>query len=104
MGRAAFGNKHALLAGAALLVLAMTTPAGAREVPNGSYLQSCRNIEIHGDTLVADCLRVDGRWSRSGLDVGRCRGDIANNNGELVCPRRDHDHRYDDDRRGPYDR
>ncbi|HLG86967.1 MAG TPA: CVNH domain-containing protein [Alphaproteobacteria bacterium] len=99
-----------LLAGAALLILAVATPARAQGFPDGSYVETCRNMEMHGDTLVADCLRRDGQWARSGLDLDRCRGgDIANLDGQLACRRRGHhrdddDRRYDDDRRGPYDR
>ena len=109
MWQAAFANKSGLLAGA-LLVLTMATPARAQGVPEGSYLETCRNVEMHGDTLVADCQRRDGRWDRSGLDMDRCRGgDIANLDGQLACHRGHHHHddddrRHDDDRRGPYDR
>lgn len=59
-----------------------------RGVPRGSYVQTCRDIQMHGDRLIATCQAEDGRWYRTELDdVDRCRGDISNNNGRLVCGR-----------------
>jgi hypothetical protein len=78
-------NKGGLLAAAALLLSAMAAPAHAQDVPRGSYLQTCTHVETHGDRLVADCMRVDGRWSRTALDLDRCGGGIANINGRLTC-------------------
>jgi hypothetical protein len=34
---------------------------------------------------MADCLRTDGRWSRTALDLDRCVGGIANIDGRLTC-------------------
>jgi len=66
--------------------IAWTAPAQAQGMPQGSYLQSCRDIGIQGDTLVAVCRTVDGRAQRTALDaVSRCVGDIGNNNGNLQC-------------------
>ena len=60
-------------------------PAQAQPAPQGSYLESCRHIAMRGDTLFANCRRIDGSWQRTAVDVDRCRGDIANINGHLRC-------------------
>jgi hypothetical protein len=52
MSKLTFANKCGLLAGAAMLISAMAVPAHAQNVPPGSYLQSCRNVETQGDRLV----------------------------------------------------
>ncbi len=69
--------------------LACAQTAQAQSTPQGSYLRSCAGAHVEGGALVARCQRDDGRENRSILaDVGGCRGDIANVNGQLVC--RDH--------------
>jgi hypothetical protein len=97
MNRIALAKKCGLLAGAVMLISAMAASARDRDVPPGSYLETCRNAHIEGDRLVADCLRRDGSVSRSVLDLDRCEGGIANLDGRLTCNWKDH-HR-DDDRR-----
>jgi hypothetical protein len=70
----------------ALLLAAIAWSAQAQGLPQGSYLQSCGNVGIQGDTLVAVCLTADGRERRTSLpSVSRCTGEIANNNGQLQC-------------------
>lgn len=65
-------------------------------LPNGSYRQTCRNIEVDRDDLDAECQDRNGRYRDTQLDdYRRCRGDIANDNGTLRCNRADDD---DDDR------
>jgi hypothetical protein len=55
-------------------------------VPNGSYTQSCQEIHAHGDDLEARCQTADGNWHKTKLDdYQKCRGDIANENGNLRC-------------------
>jgi hypothetical protein len=77
-----FGVLTALL----LAGIAWSAPAQAQGMPQGSYLQSCRDIGVQGDTLVAVCRTADGRGQRSALaTVNRCVGDIGNNNGNLQC-------------------
>src|SRR5207248_9998810 len=34
--------------------------ASAQGVPRGSYLRTCENVYIRGDTLIATCRRADG--------------------------------------------
>jgi CVNH domain len=72
----------ALLAGAICV-----QPAHAQPVPQGSYINSCRNIGMRGDRLFANCRRIDGTWRRTALDVADCVGDIGNLNGRLSCNR-----------------
>ncbi len=67
------------------------TRRGGRQVPRGSYVQTCRNIYVRGDTLRASCQSNDGHWRWSQLnDWDDCRGGIVNDNGHLVC-RKDRD-------------
>ena len=57
-----------------------------RGLPGGSYAQTCRNVVLRGNQLAGECMTTDRRWLSTSLDdVFRCRGDIANNNGQLIC-------------------
>jgi hypothetical protein len=77
-----FGATAAIL----LAVTAWSVPAQAQGVPRGSYLRSCQDIGVRGDTLFAVCRTVDGYSQRTSLpQVSRCVGDIGNNNGNLQC-------------------
>ena len=52
----------------------------------GSYTQTCRDIERHGNTLEATCQARDGSWHDTALrHANKCRGDIVNDNGDLRC-------------------
>ena len=79
------GISYAAIAGAAMLLSSAAIPAQAQGVPGGSYLQSCTNVRMFGDRLVAECRRADGSWDRSALNVSRCIGGLANANGQLTC-------------------
>src|SRR5271166_6113 len=71
---------------AAMFVL--TSLSAYAQVPQGSYLRSCRDIKMQGQTLAAVCRRADGREQSSSLaEVHRCTGDIGNINGVLQCNR-----------------
>lgn len=60
--------------------------AYAQGTPQGSYLRSCTNVSVGGDTLSASCRRADGREDRTALSgFRRCVGDIGNSNGALQC-------------------
>ena len=75
---------------AALLVLMLSGLAATAhaQVPRGSYLHSCTDVRMRGDTLIAVCRRADGRMQRALLaDIDRCVGDIGNQDGVLVCNR-----------------
>ncbi|HEU4414101.1 MAG TPA: CVNH domain-containing protein [Candidatus Angelobacter sp.] len=77
--------------GAMLAALFLFHPSKARaaamdDYPPGTYQQTCRDIGMRGDDLVARCRDVRGRWRNAALDrPDRCWGDISNNNGRLVC-------------------
>lgn len=83
--------KNAIIAIAGFVLaglLSSTTVAYARQVPQGSYAQSCRDIRMVDGTLLAFCRQPDGRWDMSALArVGTCVGDIGNKNGVLACNR-----------------
>jgi hypothetical protein len=54
--------------------------------PNGSYVQSCKEIHASGDDLHARCQTTDGGWHNTKLDdYNKCHGDIINDNGDLRC-------------------
>jgi hypothetical protein len=60
--------------------------AQAQGVPQGSYLRTCTNVGVRGETLTAVCRNADGRQVQTSLPgVNRCVGDIGNNNGSLQC-------------------
>jgi len=67
---------------------AYSGPSGYLPVngPNGSYVQSCKEIQAKGDDLHARCQTNDGSWHNTKLDdYNKCHGDIINDNGDLHC-------------------
>jgi hypothetical protein len=83
MKSAAIGFAGLALAG--MLALGSAS-AAAQGLPQGSYLQTCRDAHIERGSLVAVCRSVDGRWNPTGLpDPYRCNGRIDNINGVLRC-------------------
>ncbi len=73
----------------AAFVVALPEDAAAQNLPGGSWSQSCRNAQLRGDQLYAQCRGRDGNWHNTRIDIDRCGrgGTLANNNGELVCER-----------------
>ncbi|HYL09159.1 MAG TPA: CVNH domain-containing protein [Candidatus Acidoferrales bacterium] len=58
-------------------------------LPRGSYPQTCRNIHVRGDVLLAQCQATDGRWVEAVLDdFDQCTGEIVNDNGDLHCTKK----------------
>ncbi len=54
--------------------------------PSGDYVQTCRNIQVNGNSLQAECQKRDGNWRRTSLDnLNQCSGGIINNDGRLQC-------------------
>ena len=100
--------RHILLAtaAAATALLGLSAPALAQPGPRppgppGSYLQTCRGVSAEGGVISAECMDVRGRWQRTTLAFGPCRGDISNQNGTLACmapPAADNRERREDDR------
>lgn len=65
-------------------------------VPRGSYRETCRRARVSEGTLTAECVDRNGNWRYAELvNFRACQGDIANQNGRLVC--RDDDDDGDDD-------
>jgi len=63
---------------------------GGNWLPPGNYKQSCRNINVEGNILQAQCQRANGSWRFTSLDYEDCYNDITNQNGRLQCGRRHH--------------
>ena len=82
------GSALAAIAGAAMLLPLAAAPAAA-QVPGGSYMQTCRDIDRRGDRVIATCRTEEGRWNRTSIaNVDRCAGGLANADGRLVCQTR----------------
>jgi len=60
-------------------------PPAAAQPPRGSFQQSCRSVRERAGILTAQCRDERGRWRETSLRYRDCRGDIGNNNGQLVC-------------------
>ncbi len=55
-------------------------------VPEGSFRSTCNNESVYRGTLSADCKTRSGERRHSILQYFyECRGDIANDDGYLVC-------------------
>ena len=55
-------------------------------IPAGTYTQTCRNVSVQGDRLVAECQKRNGDWRQTSLDdFQRCTSAPANDDGRLVC-------------------
>ena len=68
------------------LAAASLAPAAAQYAPSGSYQQSCTNIRVSGNELIARCTNPQGQRVRSTIALDSCRGgDIVNSNGQLAC-------------------
>lgn len=77
-----------ILAVAATFALGLGSLANAQSIPPGSYQQTCKNVDFHGDTLAANCQDSSGHWHDASLhDVARCQSDIINDDGSLRCSR-----------------
>ncbi|MCL8381182.1 CVNH domain-containing protein [Xanthobacter aminoxidans] len=85
------GARDRLLSGALAvlgwMLAAGLSPAAAQSVPPGSYLSSCRQVQVRfGHDLAAFCPNRAGRDVVTRLDnFPACRGDIANVDGRLTC-------------------
>ena len=91
MGQPIIRHLPAAFAAIFLLLAGLLQPAAAAQnAPLGSYLLSCRNVQVQsllggsGTNLVASCRTNDGRYVQSMLP-NNCSGDISNVNGQLTC-------------------
>jgi hypothetical protein len=56
------------------------------QLPQGSFRNSCNDIRMAGDTLIAFCPKGDGTWQTTAIGpASQCVGDIQNVNGQLSC-------------------
>ncbi|HEU4417188.1 MAG TPA: CVNH domain-containing protein [Candidatus Angelobacter sp.] len=55
-------------------------------LPPGSYLATCKDVQMQGTTLRASCNDGKDRWVAARLsEAQKCTGDISNQNGSLRC-------------------
>lgn len=54
--------------------------------PGGSWRDTCRNIDLRGSYLSAQCRDGGGSWSGTSIDLRDCRSNrVGNRDGRLVC-------------------
>lgn len=62
------------------------TTSSAQGIPQGTYQQTCNNVTVNGDTLIANCQDANGTWRPTQLPgFQRCTSEISNDNGNLRC-------------------
>lgn len=61
---------------------------GYGQLPGGNWRFSCRDIFVRNGALYAECRRNNGSWEDASIRLGRCRGPLVNDNGNLECARR----------------
>ena len=68
----------------------IATSAEARERPRGDWPRYCKDADIRGDWLEADCRKEGGGWRRNTrINFDDCPGnEVTVRNGYLVCERR----------------
>jgi hypothetical protein len=67
---------------------AMTSNQQASQstLPQGSYLNECKDVRMLQDTLTAFCPRGDGTWQTTQLlNASSCTGNVQIAGGDLVC-------------------
>jgi hypothetical protein len=58
----------------------------ALQNPPGSYQLSCKDIHVNGSTLYATCKDNESHYHNAEMrDFQRCRGEIRNSDGQLIC-------------------
>jgi hypothetical protein len=66
----------------------LTCVRGNANPPAGSYDESCRNINVNGTSLAADCRTISGSWQHASLSsFDGCRSAVRNIDGYLTCDR-----------------
>jgi hypothetical protein len=57
-------------------------------LPPGDYKRTCQNMRVNGNKLFATCQTADGGWRDTSLNnFNLCHTSIANDNGNLRCPK-----------------
>lgn len=65
------------------------TTATAVQAPQGSYLQTCKNVTVANGALSASCRTKGGDWVNTSLkNYTLCISDIGNADGTLTCTKR----------------
>lgn len=55
-------------------------------IPQGPYLNTCKEVRMLEDTLTAFCSKGDGTWQTTQLwHADSCTGGVQNAGGQLVC-------------------
>ncbi len=56
--------------------------------PGGSWRDTCRNVDMRGSRLSAQCRTGGGSWTGTSIDLRDCRSNtVGNRDGRLVCER-----------------
>lgn len=77
---------RSILAALAACAALASAAAASDAPPPGTYLQSCKDASVDGERLNASCQAESGKYKKTWLDGYRyCAGDIANDDGLLVC-------------------
>ncbi len=68
------------------LLFSLADFAHANAIKEGSFRQSCKEINVDKNGITALCQKKDGSWQKTSLSSYNfpCT-DISNNNGELLC-------------------
>lgn len=83
----AFIAASALLATTGFVSVPDAAQAQSRGAPRGSYAETCSGAYVNQGRLYADCLDTRSRARSTSIELAPCSsGDIANENGLLVCP------------------
>lgn len=74
------------LAAAAFFSSGAAEARSSQALPQGSYLDTCRDLYVEGNTLYGECQDNRGKWKKTWISgYNYCAGDIYNNNGVLDC-------------------
>jgi hypothetical protein len=78
----------AALCAAAIAIAISAAPAVAQGLPQGSYLDTCTNVRVAANELLATCRMQNQTQNETALaNPFNCQGWISNQNGTLVCGR-----------------
>ena len=53
------------------------TTSSAQGIPQGTYQQTCNNVSVNGDTLIANCQDANGTWRSAQLPASRAAPAIS---------------------------
>src|ERR1700743_526745 len=84
---------HMVGLAAVIISLGLTVrPALAQDAnPSGSYQQTCTDISVDKDTLIAKCQDAKGKPHATKLsNYAKCSTDIENKKGNLACAHSEH--------------